>query len=125
MLDINVSFEPLLSEPKPEPRDALLEADRVKSLQELDVQAELLEQYKSAKRLFVAAEYDEGIPLNQKAQSLNTISTVLSSITKLQTELYDSERLKVLEATLIDVLREYPTVQAEFIRRYEERLNVQ
>ena len=122
-MDINAKFESISRTDRPALPVAAY--DEIKSMAGMDVQGELLKQYNSAKRLYTAAEYDTGVPLNQKAQTLNTISAILGSITKSQTELYNSERLKVMEAVLIDVLKNFPEVQEAFMQRYEERLNAQ
>ena len=97
---------------------------KIKSFKELDAQAELLEQYTTAKRLLSDAEYDEQTPLNQKAQALNTISNILGNIVKNRTELYNSERLRLLEATLLEVLQEFPTLAEKFMPVYEARLKL-
>lgn len=97
---------------------------QVHKLSELNVEHELLRQYQAAKRLFEAAEHDETTPLNQKAQTLNSISSILSAIIKTQTELYDAERLKALEAVLADTLREFPELEAAFMTAYKTRLGI-
>ncbi len=95
---------------------------RIQSFEDLDAQQELLDQYNTAKRLLSDAEYSEEIPLNQKAQALNTISTILGNIIKSRTELYNSERLRLLEATLLEVLQEFPELASAFMPLYETRL---
>lgn len=97
---------------------------QVHKLSELNVEHELLRQYQAAKRLFEAAEHDETTPLNQKAQTLNSISSILSAIIKTQTELYDAERLKALEAVLADTLREFPELETAFMTAYKTRLGI-
>jgi len=92
------------------------------TLAELDLDKELLTQYKNALILREDTEHDEEIPLSQKAQLLNTINSILTSITKSQTELYDAERLKLYEGTLVTVLKKFPDVSEAFFKAYEEAL---
>lgn len=102
----------------------VIPASRVKAskLAELDLDSELLEQYKNALILREATEHDEEVPLSQKAQLLNTINSILTSITKTQTELYDAERQKLYEATIIQVLKQFPDLSEAFLKAYEEAL---
>jgi len=112
-------------EPKPTEKLNTLPPSRVHAtkLAELDLDGELLAQYKNALILREATEYDEEIPLSQKAQLLNTINSILTSITKNQTELYDAERLKLYEGTLITVLKKFPELSEAFFAAYEEALS--
>jgi hypothetical protein len=90
----------------------------------LNIENELLEQYNRARKLLQDAEFEDGTGLNQKAQVLNSITSILAAITKMQSELYDVERVKILEGTLIDVLLEFPEVKDAFLTRYRKALNV-
>lgn len=119
-MDLNASFEPP-DEEKARPQTPFVE---VSNLKDMSLETELVLQYNKANRLLWAAEYDQEIPLGQKASALNAIRSVLADIIRMQTELYNAERLKLLEATLLEVLKEYPAVQAEFLSRYKERLGV-
>jgi len=119
MTDLFAEFESPEEATKPPPVPVVVPS----SLRELDVETELLEQYRTAKQLLANAE--ENVPLNQRAQALNSITTILQTITKMQTDLYDAERLKTLEAILLDTLREFPQVQEAFLEVYKRRLNVQ
>jgi Lon protease-like protein len=97
----------------------------VSTLKDLDLEAELLAQYKRARRLLAVAEHDTEVPLSQKATALNSISTIITNITKAQTDLYNAERLKTLESTLITCLKQFPDLREEFLTRYREALDVQ
>lgn len=92
------------------------------SLDELDLDRELAEQFIRAKQLILNAECDETVSLAQKAQATNSITSILQNIVKMRTDLYNSERIKLIEATLIGVLKEFPDIQAAFIDRYEASL---
>lgn len=95
----------------------------VASLSDLDLDEELLAQYKRARRLLALAEHDEEVPLSQKATALNAISTIITNITKTQTELYNAERLKTLELVLISVLKRFPEIKEQFLAEYEAALS--
>ena len=92
------------------------------SLDELDLDKELAEQFIRAKQLILNAEADGDASLAQKAQATNSITSILQNIVKMRTDLYNSERIKLIESILISVLKEYPDIQAAFIDRYEAAL---
>ena len=87
--------------------------------EEIDVASELESAFWTAKRLLEAAEHDEGTPLNQKAQIIGSLNTVLSSITKLRAELYSAERNRLMETALINTLKMHPQLQKAFMADYE------
>lgn len=88
----------------------------------LDVAAELEMAFRSAKRLLSAAEHDESVPLNQKAQVVGALNTVLASITKSRSEIYSAERNRRMEAALIATLKKHPDLQKAFMADYREVL---
>lgn len=88
-------------------------------LKDLDLEVELLAQYKKAQALLDDADKE---PLNQKAQTLNAITLILQAIIKSQQDLYNIERLKTLENTLIKVLQEFPEIKHQFLEAYEKEL---
>lgn len=88
-------------------------------LKDLDLEAELLAQYQKAQDLLADAGNQ---PLNQKAQTLNAITLILQAIIKSQQDLYNIERLKTLENTLIKVLQEFPEIKHQFLEAYEKEL---
>jgi hypothetical protein len=96
--------------------------DAVTSLNTLDLEGELLTQYKTAKRMLEEVEGEDEVGLNQKAQMLNTIGSILANIVKTQAELHNIERLKVIEATLIEVLKRHETVREAFLADYEKAI---
>jgi hypothetical protein len=89
----------------------------------LNLQDQLLLQYNTASRLLHEAAYDRDTPLSQKASALNSATSILGALTKMQAELYSLERIKAIEGCLISVLKEFPDVQAAFLARYEEALS--
>lgn len=90
---------------------------------EIDLAQELATQYGKAKSLYANVEHDFAIPPNQKAQVLNTLTAIITSITKSQAEVYNMNRLKALEDALITTLRTLDeATQATFFAAYEANL---
>lgn len=92
------------------------------TLAQLNLDEELLNQYNSAKLVFEAAQFDEETPLNQKAQILNTLTSILQAIIKMQQDLHSIERVKLIEATLISTLQNHETLKEAFLDDYEKAL---
>lgn len=93
------------------------------TLETLNLEKEFLEQYNTAKKLLHCAEVDMSIGLNQKAQLLNSITSIINAIVKGQAELYSMERIKLIESTLIRVLKKHPELQNAFMADYKEALD--
>lgn len=92
------------------------------ALDSLDVASELATAYQHAKRLAEAAEFDLETPLNQKAQIVNSLNTLLASITRSRSEIYSAERNRAMEAALLNTLKKYPEVQKDFMAGYKVAL---
>ena len=88
----------------------------------ISLEEELLHQYNDARRLLHDASYDSTIPLNQKAQIINSATSILASLTKIRTDLYTAERLMKIEQLLVDALKAYPDLQREFLDAYQSLL---
>lgn len=116
-------FPSLASKPKTADEAVYVPAFVPLTAETLNLETELLDQYNAAKKLYHDASYDEKIPLNQKAQALNTISSVVATLIRSQQELYSTERVKKIESSLIATLRAFPDVQAVFMVAYEKALN--
>ena len=121
--DFNSLFE---EEPPAKPKGLLKTNNQVPKepvkqteLKDLDLEVELLAQYKKAQALLDDADKE---PLNQKAQTLNAITLILQAIIKSQQDLYNIERLKTLENTLIKVLQDFPEIKHQFLDAYEKEL---
>lgn len=119
-------FEDLLHEQYERPKGLLKskpappkQAEKAETLEGLNLENELLKQYKKAQALLDESS-DE--PLNQKAQTLNSITNILQAIIKSQQELYNVERLKTLENTLVKVLQGFPEIKHSFLDAYEKEL---
>lgn len=89
----------------------------------LNLEEQLLAQYNRAGRLLHEASYDKETPLSQKAAALNSATTILGALTRMQAELYSLERIKAIEGCLIEVLKQFPEIQAAFLERYEAALS--
>lgn len=89
------------------------------NLETLDVAAELALAYQQAKRLAEAAEFDDETPLNQKAQIVNSLNSILASITKSRAEIYSAERNRAMESALLSTLKKFPELQKEFMAAYK------
>lgn len=99
--------------------ESLQEETKVQDLKSIDLEQELLKQYQRAQTMLEEG-YDE--PLNQRAQTLNSITNILQAIIKSQQELYSIDRLKTLENTLIKTLQDFPEIKHKFIAAYEKEL---
>lgn len=92
----------------------------VKLLKDVNLQQELVLQLLTIQRLQNETMLDDEVPANQKAQVAGTVASALGVLGKLQIEVYSSERLKKIEAVLIEVLKTLPTEQQnEFLTAYE------
>lgn len=116
LTDYALGFQPNPSAPPPSVRHVSAE-----KLSDLDLDQELLHQYKAAVASYEEVRYVD-TPANQKAQLLNSITSIITNIVKLQTDLLNAERLKKLESTLISVLKKYPEMRSEFLEEYERAL---
>lgn len=93
------------------------------NLREMNMEQEMLLQYHSLKALQVQVLNDTEIPLNQRAQVANTVATNILRLAEMQTELFTSERLKLVEKLLIQTLNSLPTASAEaFLTEYRQKL---
>jgi hypothetical protein len=88
----------------------------------LNLSSELLGQYNNAKKLFHNTSYDMGIPASQKAQILNTITSIIAAIVRGQEQLYSIEEMKKIERALLKCLKEYPDLQRSFMEAYSGEL---
>ena len=89
------------------------------SLKSFNLEAELLERYRSTTELYSSVLHDESVPANQKAQVMNSCANLLSQISKIQLDVYNSERIKLIERVFIDTLKALPNAEAA-LDLYEE-----
>ena len=108
--------------PAPEQQTVSTSNVTASKLNELDLDTELLDQYKNAKLVLTDILHADDIAANQKAQVMNTVTSILQAIIKLQQELHNVERLKLIEATLIETLQGHDTLRDAFLKDYEKAL---
>ena len=93
------------------------------SLGDLNVESEIMVQLATAKALQVETLTEKDTPANQKAQTINAVGAILRDLVRMQTELYNAERIKEVEAAVIDCMRLAPDdVKDKFFERYERLL---
>lgn len=91
-------------------------------LEQLDLDDELLTLYTKATALLRSSEYDDTIPLNQKAQAQNSLVAILSTIVKNREAVRNMTEIAAIEAALGDTLKEFPAIKEAFLASYEGRL---
>ena len=93
-------------------------------LSDINLAEELALQFKQAKALYNNIAEDEETAANQKAQVLNTVTSIIATITKAQAELYNAERLKKLEIAVLKALKTLPLPEQEaFFELYKGYLS--
>jgi hypothetical protein len=93
------------------------------SLKSINMEQELVTQLNIVKTLQQETLTDPDIPANQRSQVAGAVASSLQALSKLQIELYDSERMKMLEQVLIDCIKSLPMdTQETFLNQYESRL---
>lgn len=94
-----------------------------KALVDLNMERELVIQLIVVQNLQRETLRDDSVPANQKAQTSNAVASTLATLSKLQTEMYTSERLKKIEQVLIETLQTLPQeAQGAFLDAYEANL---
>lgn len=88
----------------------------------LNLGEEFLAQYNAAKKLYHDSVYDIKIPTAQKAQLLNSITSIINALVRGQQELYSIEEVKAIETALVATLRTFPAIEKEFMALYEGHL---
>lgn len=95
------------------------------TLKGLNLDTELYESYQDAKDFLDGVITDDSIPPNQVAQVMNTVTAILKEIVKMQTEVHNAERVKLLEQAIIVALRKTCTEETQNVFFAEfERLTV-
>ena len=85
------------------------------TLKSLNLDSELYTTYAKAKNYLADVQSDPEIPPNQIAQVMNTITSILREIVKMQTELHNAEQVKKYEQAVIFALKKAPeSVQEDF-----------
>lgn len=89
------------------------------TIDNIDLEKEIVDRYAQARILLLEAKNE---PVGQKAAMLRAATDILRSLVKTKTDLYNAERIKVLEQTLIEVLQDFPQLKDAFLERYEKAL---
>ena len=100
----------------------LLPDTSVQKVKDLALEDELMQQYTKTKELMdECIGYPEIAP-NQKAQVANRVVSTLGHLVKLQEDRRLQQTLKLMETTLIDVIKTRPAeIKEEFFSEYETR----
>lgn len=92
-------------------------------LKDVNMEEQLLLQYRVTTELQDAVMSDDEIPANQKAQVANSVASMLQKLLDMQVEVYSSERFKEIELLLVRFLNHLPEeIAAEFLKQYEKLL---
>lgn len=101
-------------------KEILEEIIPTKSLQDINLEHELMLQLETVKKLQREVAVDSAVPANQRAQVANAVAGTLQQLIKMQTEFNTSERFKAIEALMIKAMKSLPQEVAEkFIEEYE------
>jgi|JI10StandDraft_1071094.scaffolds.fasta_scaffold71460_6 hypothetical protein len=92
------------------------------TLKELDLEAELVGQFRKTKALYGEICSDPEVAPNQKAQVANSLVATLGQLVKMQQDLRREAQLKIMETVFIETIRTMPEAfKEEFFKEYEER----
>ena len=95
----------------------------VKYLKDISLEQELVRQLRVTQLLQAAVIEDPDVPANQRAQTANAVAGILANLSKLQVEIYTSDRLKRIESILIEAVKKLPAdAQRQFLEDYAEML---
>ena len=91
-------------------------------LKDIDIGVELEHAFRTAKTLLDACVNDSETPLNQKAQIIGALNTVLTAMVRQRTDIYSAERVRTLESVLLRVLKRHPELSTAFLEDYKVEL---
>lgn len=92
-------------------------------LGDIDLNVELVKQFRLTQALQMSVINDPDVPANQRAQVVNACAAILADLQKTQEKFYKAERFKKIEVLLIKTLRKLPVdVAQEFLNEYERTL---
>lgn len=95
----------------------------VKYLKDISLEQELVRQLRVTQLLQADVIEDPDVPANQRAQTANAVAGILANLSKLQVEIYTSDRLKRIESILIEAVKKLPAdAQRQFLEDYAEML---
>lgn len=105
---VDVADSPLADLPHDELRALRAEIDRVlppNTMDSLNLESELVEQFLQVKGLQTKALNDANIPLNQRSQLAGQVAGTLAQLVKMQIDLQRDERLKKIELALVEAVQ--------------------
>lgn len=88
-----------------------------RDLKDMNLKRELVLQVLALQQLQSNVLQDGDVPANQQAQVANSLSAALTTLVKLQSDVFNSERFKQVEAVVIDLINSLP--QEEKAAMYE------
>ena len=92
------------------------------SLDSLNLEKELVGQYRKTKDLMDSVLHDDDTPANQRAACANSVVATLGQLVKLQEDLKREETLKLMETVLLDTIGVMgDDVKNAFLREYKSR----
>ena len=91
-------------------------------LRDIDIGVELEHAFRIAKTLLDSCVNDSETPLNQKAQIIGALNTVLTAMVKQRTDIYSAERVRTLESVLLKALKRHPELSTAFLADYKTEL---
>ena len=91
-------------------------------LKDIDIGVELEHAFRIAKTLLDSCVNDSETPLNQKAQIISALNTILAAMTKQRTDIYSAERVRILESVLLKALKRHPELSTAFLADYRAEL---
>lgn len=95
-----------------------------RALKDMNVEMEMVLQFMALQALQTRVINDDDVPANQQAQVANSLSASISTLAKLQNEVYTSERIKRIEGILVDTINTLPDEQRDqFLDEYEAALH--
>lgn len=98
----------------------VVEIDENLTLDDLDLEKEIVRQYQKVRQLMDDVIDDDDVPANQRSQCANAVVSSLQQLYKLQEDLQRDTRLKLMESCLIEVIKTLPdSVKSEFFETYE------
>lgn len=121
VLQVDVSSMPL--DQLLELRNQIEQRLPAKDLKDLNLSRELVLQVLALQQLQASVISDDDVAPNQKSQVANALSGALTTLVKLQADVFTTERLKRLESIFVDAINALPEeVKHEAIARYTEML---
>ena len=92
------------------------------SLDSLNLEKELVGQYRLVKQLQNDVITDDDVAPNQRSQVAGQVASTLQQLVKLQEDLKREQMLKLMEAVLVDMIKSMPEdFKTNFFSEYKQR----